>query len=234
MSHRFVLWLLKCYPAGWRSEYGPELEDILRRQSFSIAVVCDVLAGALRERVRRPWIRFLLFSFPVCGFIFSTAMLFAGTLWRMMADPVTQVLRDQGVRPPLLVSLRPLEQLEVIYLGIPLFVTAFAAYPCLLCLAWRSLARWWDGPARSLFVWFALWSSTLGGLSFAGSLLAWQHGSLAWLLAIAPETRASGMLSIDHCFELLAASTLGVTAILQSPLLIALSWRARMRRTAKS
>jgi hypothetical protein len=53
-------------------------------------------------------------------------------------------------------------------------------------------------------------------------------------LAIAPETRASGMLSIDHCFELLAASTLGVTAILQSPLLIALSWRARMRRTAKS
>ena len=44
--------LLRLYPAAWRSEYGPELTDILRARPLGPRVIADVLWSALRQRGR--------------------------------------------------------------------------------------------------------------------------------------------------------------------------------------
>lgn len=44
--------LLRLYPAPWRSEYGPELTDILRAGPLGPRVIADVLWSALRQRAR--------------------------------------------------------------------------------------------------------------------------------------------------------------------------------------
>jgi Sec-independent protein secretion pathway component TatC len=209
----------------WRAEYGPELEDLLRRQPPSLAVMCNVLWSAFRERARQPLVRFFLLSLLGSGCVFVVTLVFAGPIWRVLSAPVAQVLREQGARPPALVALRPLEQLEVVWLGIPLLLTAFASYPYVLLLAWSSFARTWRGPTRRLVISFAVCSGTLFVLSFFISFVAWQHGSLAKLLEIAPEPRNAPMVSIGHCFDLLAASTLGTALLIQIPVCAFYGWR---------
>jgi len=42
-----VTWLLKLYPRAWRRRYGDEVATIVAGQPLSIAVVVDLIAGAL-------------------------------------------------------------------------------------------------------------------------------------------------------------------------------------------
>jgi hypothetical protein len=49
---RFVAALLRVYPPGWRTEYGPELAEILERQPLDVRIVAGVLSSAVRQRVR--------------------------------------------------------------------------------------------------------------------------------------------------------------------------------------
>lgn len=52
LEHRIVAALLRLYPAPWRSEYGPELRDILMAHPLSVRVMSDVVWNGLRQRVR--------------------------------------------------------------------------------------------------------------------------------------------------------------------------------------
>jgi hypothetical protein len=42
-----MTWLLALYPPRWRRRYGEELRTLLREQSFSPAIVIDLVAGAI-------------------------------------------------------------------------------------------------------------------------------------------------------------------------------------------
>jgi len=52
MKARIISALLRLYPAAWRKEYGPELEDMLYATRLTARVVADVVIGALGQRVR--------------------------------------------------------------------------------------------------------------------------------------------------------------------------------------
>jgi hypothetical protein len=46
--------LLRLYPAAWRSEYGPELQEILLARPLSPRVIGDLTLNALRQRAQGP------------------------------------------------------------------------------------------------------------------------------------------------------------------------------------
>jgi hypothetical protein len=46
--------LLRVYPADWRSEYGPELADLLLVGRLDVRTVRNVLRNGLWQRIRRP------------------------------------------------------------------------------------------------------------------------------------------------------------------------------------
>jgi Sec-independent protein secretion pathway component TatC len=225
MNPRFARWLLKCYPRKWQVEYGKEFADLLRRQPTGAADIRNVLWSALKEHTRQPRVRFLLLSLLGCGCVFGVALVFADPVWRFLSSPVAPVLRSQGIVPPRLIAGRPMEQLEVVFLGIPLLLTALAGYPGILGLAWNYAARIQGNRQRRLATSCAVCSATLFFLSVIVGFTAWQHGSLARLLAISPDFQNSPMVSVSHCFALLAASTLGLAMLPQIPVWIFYSLR---------
>jgi hypothetical protein len=175
MNNGIVSWLLKCYPSGWRSEYGAEIEDLLSRERLTFPRMCDVLCSALRERVRQPQARFVISSVLVFVALFMLAVLCSPLLWRLVAAPMVQVLRDHKVHPPMLLATSPWEPAVVIWLGIPLLLTLFAVYPVSLVFACRGLVT-----SRAVKA-TAARSATLYGAGFAAGFVAWQLESFGWL-----------------------------------------------------
>jgi Sec-independent protein secretion pathway component TatC len=226
MNHRILAWLLKCYPSGWRSEYGAEMEDLLRREALSLSTICNVLCGALRERVRQPTTRFVILSVVVSAVLFALSVFCSQMLWRLVAAPVAQVLRDQRIDPPVLVATSPWEQALVIWLGIPLLFTLFAAYPFSLVFAYRAFV------ARRPLKPIAVCSAMLYTAGFAGGFAAWQFGSFGMLLRLLREAQNTSAVSVSQCFGLLAASTLGVAVTLQMPLVLLHPWDSNAERSS--
>jgi hypothetical protein len=68
---------MRAYPRSWREEYGEEFAGLLAQRRLTFAVAADVLAGALRQHLRRddPW--------KICG-----AGLF---LWTVAGDMMNVV-----------------------------------------------------------------------------------------------------------------------------------------------
>ncbi len=58
MKRRFVSLLLCLYPARWRREYGPELEEMLLREPLGLATVLNLLWSGGRQQLRtgEPWL----------------------------------------------------------------------------------------------------------------------------------------------------------------------------------
>lgn len=46
-----MILLLKLYPRSWRERYGDELADLVRHQSWTPALVIDLIAGAIDARL---------------------------------------------------------------------------------------------------------------------------------------------------------------------------------------
>jgi hypothetical protein len=214
MKDRIVSWLLKCYPSRWRSEYGAEMEDLLNRQRLTFPGMCDVLGGALRERVRQPQARFVICSGLIFLTFFMPAVFSAPLLWRLVSAPVVQVLRDQNIDPPKLLATLPWEQALLIWLGIPVLVTLFAVYPLSLALACRGVVT-----SRAVKA-TAARSATLYAAGFTAGLVAWQCGSFGWLIRLLPQSQNMRPVSVGECFVLLAASTIGTAIFLQLPLVL--------------
>jgi Sec-independent protein secretion pathway component TatC len=223
MNRRIIPWLLRWYPAKWRAEYGSELADLIGQQPLRLATVCNVLWNALKERARQPMARALLGS----GFVFFLAMVLSDPLWRLVSSPVIVVLRYQGTQPPNMVAVTPWEQLEVIYLGMPFLVATSIAWPCWLMVTWRRLT---SSTARA----FAVWSAALYVLCFVSGAVAWRYGSLRMLLRIMPDLPTVQVVSISHCFNLLAASTLGLAVLLQIPLVTVYQITVAIQKTRRA
>jgi hypothetical protein len=214
MKNRIILWLLKCYPSGWRSEYGAEMEDLLNRQQLTFPRACDVLGGALRERVRQPRARFVACSGLMFIAFFMPAVFCSSLLWRLVAAPVAEVLRNQNTLPPMLLATLPWEQALVIWFGIPLLLTLFVVYPGSLALACRGVLTSRADKAA------AARSATLYAASFTAGLVAWQCGSFRWLIRLLQQSPNMRPVSVGECFGLLAASTLGTAIVMQLPLVL--------------
>jgi hypothetical protein len=201
------------------------MNDLLRREALSLSSIFNVLFGALRERVRQPVARFAISSALVGAGLFLLSVLCSRQLWRLVAAPVAQVLRDQSIHPPILVSTYPWEQALVTWLGIPLVFTLFAAYPFSLLFACRAFN--WQ-PLKPI----AVCSATLYTAGFAGGFAAWQFGSFGLLFRLLRQIQDTSVISVSQCFGLLAASTLGVAVTLQMLLVVLYSRRSNGRRPA--
>jgi hypothetical protein len=67
---------------------------------------------------------------------FMSAVFCSSLLWRLVAAPVAEVLKNQNALPPMLLATLPWEQALVIWFGIPLLFTLFVVYP--VSLGWRA------------------------------------------------------------------------------------------------
>lgn len=101
---RVVMLLLRIYPSSWRSEYGPELTDMLLARPLGANTIADVLWSGLRQRIRS------VEPATVLGFVMMLVIL-NGFLWNIAAprpygnastellQPSTKTLPTITVRP---------------------------------------------------------------------------------------------------------------------------------------
>jgi hypothetical protein len=86
--------LLRLYPAAWRSEYGPELADVLLARQLGPLAIGDVLWNALRQRARavEPCNILGLASMSVIltGFVLTGGTY--GRDWNAMLQPTSKTL----------------------------------------------------------------------------------------------------------------------------------------------
>ena len=227
MNRQLARLLLSSYPSKWRAQYGSELEELLCGRVFKIPDIFNVLWSGFGERIRQPFAGFCFYSLLGSAFTFLTCLIFARSLWRTLAAPVTAVLREQGARPTAMITVRPWEAFEVIWLGIPALITVFVALALMLALTWIFFSPVMKFQRRQWAARFVLSSGTVFVLSSVLSFIAWQNGSLAKLLDLYPDVQNAPLLSVSHCFVLLAVSTIGVALLLQIPIVIFFAWRFR-------
>ena len=80
MKNWIVRALLRLYPVAWRSEYGPELMDVLLAQPLTASILGDVLRNGLWQRLRAAEISTLV------GLAMLLVML-NGLVWNIVAPP---------------------------------------------------------------------------------------------------------------------------------------------------
>jgi hypothetical protein len=80
MKRQIIRCLLSFYPMDWRTEYGPELEDLLLSRSLNAYVVGDVLWNGLKERARSREVPTLLASAMMLA-------IFGGLVWNIVSPP---------------------------------------------------------------------------------------------------------------------------------------------------
>jgi hypothetical protein len=94
MRRAAIALLLRGYPRAWRDEYGPELADILAARPVTIAVIVNVMASALRARVRAIDLTMKLGIAAMAVITADGLMNFAGLL-----EPTTKLLPTVVVTP---------------------------------------------------------------------------------------------------------------------------------------
>ncbi len=227
MNRHIARLLLRSYPFKWRALYGPEVEELLCKRAFRIGDIANILWSGLRERIRQPFAGFCFYSLAGGAFTFLTCVICARLLWRTFAAPVTTVLREQGMRPSFLVQVTPFEGLEVVWLGVPALITVFVTFALMLVLIWIYSSHVKGIRRRQWITRFVLSSGTVFVLSSVLSFAAWRNGLLGKLLELYPDVQNAPLLSVGHCFALLAISTIEATILLKIPIVTFFVWRFR-------
>jgi Sec-independent protein secretion pathway component TatC len=227
MNPRLIRWLLKSYPAKWRAEYGIEMEDLLAAHPLRVGEISNVLWSGLRERLHEPLSRFIVLSLLGGAGAFACGLILAPRLWVAVVAPVAAVLREKGINPPVLVTTTPWEGLGIVVFGVPCLLTSFVTFAWGLVLI-RLLLVPGGTPWRKRWVSrLVLCSGAMFVLSTILSVLLWQHGSFGKLLEWLPDANNAPRVSVRHCFELFALSTLGLTMLLQTPIAVIFGLRFR-------
>ena len=167
MKGSLIQKLLRLYPAKWRNEYGAELEDLLYREPLRFTVILNVVSSALRQQLRfsnhpAGLAGSLALMTGGVGAVFIFSMMLSAPLWTLIILPMTKALSQSGL-PPRLIHDKPFESFAIIWLGLPLLVTAFVAYPLVLCMARVKLASALTSERKSWATAFVICS---GGLFF--------------------------------------------------------------------
>jgi hypothetical protein len=228
MKPRLARLLLRSYPPEWRDQYGQELEDLLCRRAARISDILDVLWSGFVERMRQPSFGLWCCLLAGSALTFLTSLLFADPLWRILTigsghRRATRARREthlhgsghtlRGHRGSVARSTGADYGIRHIridaHLGMDLFFS---------CKGNPKTAM--GNPICCLF-------RNCIALSAVLSFLAWRNGSIAKLLQLYPDVQNAPLLSVGHCFLLLAASTMGVALLLQIPIVTFFVWRFR-------
>ena len=234
MKGSVIRTLLRLYPAKWRNEYGAELQDLLHREPLRLTVVLNVASSALRQQLRfsnhpAGLAGTLALMTAGVGTVFFFSMMLSAPLWTLITLPMTEALRQSGL-PPRLIQNKPFESFAIIWLELPLLVTAFVAYPLILCLARVKLASTWTSQRKNWATAFVLCSGGLFFLSGVAGFLAWQNGVVLTLGGFEPLVGLTSTTSVSACFARFARSTLEFGILLQAPILAL--FISRMGRSA--
>lgn len=181
MKRSVIHRLLLLYPAKWRNEYGAELEDLLLAERLRFTVVLNIVSSALRQQVRisnhpAALIRPRALMTVGVGAVFVFSIILSAPLWTLIALPMAEALSRSG-RPPRLIQDKPWESFAIIWLWLPLLVTAFVAYPFILCLVRVKLASTWTPQRRRWGTAFVISSGGLFFLSGVSGLMATRCGA---------------------------------------------------------
>lgn len=223
MKRSVIQRLLLLYPAKWRNEYGAELEDLLLAERLRFTVVLNIVASALRQQVRisnhpAGLIRSLALMTGGVGGVFVLSIILSPPLWTLIVLSMRDALTQSG-RPPMLIQDKPWEGFAIMWLGLPLLVTAFVAYPLILCLVRVKLASTWTPQGKRWATTFVIWSGSLFFLSGVSGLVAWQHGVVFTLRGFEPLMRLTSITTVSACFSQFAQSILAFGILLQIPVL---------------
>jgi len=97
-KHWVVAALLRLYPAAWRSEYGPELTDILMSRPLSARVIADVMWNGLKQSAQAAepsTILGLASLLAVLTFVVTGGSY--GRRWILLVEPTTKTLPTVNV-----------------------------------------------------------------------------------------------------------------------------------------
>ena len=223
MKRSVIQRLLLLYPAKWRNEYGAELEDLLLAERLRFTVFLNVVSSALRQQVRisnhpAGLIRSLTVMAGGVGAVLVFSTILSAPLWRLIVLPISEAFTQSG-QPPMLIQDKPWEGFAIIWFGLPLLVTAFVAYPFMLCLVRVKLASTWTPQGKRWATAFAICSGSLFFLSGISGLVAWQHGVVLTLRGFEPLMRLTSITTVSDCFGRFARSILELGILLQIPVL---------------
>jgi len=223
MKRSVVRRLLLLYPAKWRNEYGAELEDLLLAEPLRFSVVLNVVLSALRQQVRPSnhpagVIRSLAQMSAGVGAVFVLSVLLSAPLWTLIFLSMSEALTQSG-RPPRLIQDKQFESFAIIWLGLPLLVTVFVAYPFVLGWVRIKLASTWTPQRKRRATAFVICSGGLFFLSGVIGLVAWQNGEVFTLRGFEPLLRGASITTVSDCFGRFARSMLEFEILLQIPVL---------------
>ena len=154
------------------------------------------------------------------GVAFVLSLAFAGPLWKIIAAPAVEALRNLGINPPELVAITPMEQFNTIWVKIPLLCSAFLASPWLLYQVWAFIS---PGLYRRERRWAVPFIACSAGLFILGGLfayfIAFRYG-LTFLLGIGMGNYVRPMVSISTYSDMFVNVILGVGLVFELPVLI--------------
>jgi sec-independent protein translocase protein TatC len=154
------------------------------------------------------------------GVAFVVSLAFAGPLWKIIAAPAVEALRNLGINPPELVAITPMEQFNTIWVKIPLLCSAFLASPWLLYQVWAFIS---PGLYRRERRWAVPFIVCSAGLFIMGGLfayyIAFRYG-LTFLLGIGMGNYVRPMVSISTYSDMFVNVILGVGLVFELPVLI--------------
>jgi sec-independent protein translocase protein TatC len=141
-------------------------------------------------------------------------------LWKIIAAPAVEALRNLGINPPELVAITPMEQFNTIWVKIPLLCSAFLASPWLLYQVWAFIS---PGLYRRERRWAVPFIVCSAGLFIMGGLfayyIAFRYG-LTFLLGIGMGNYVRPMVSISTYSDMFVNVILGVGLVFELPVLI--------------
>ncbi len=168
--------------------------------------------GELRSRLLKSIVGVLL--------AFVGALTFCSPLWRIVAAPAVDALKQLGVNPPKLAAITPMEQFNVIYLKLPLLVSVFIGSPWIFYQIWAFIS---PGLYKREKRWAVPFILSTAGLFIAGGcfayFVAFRYG-LVFLLGVGISDNVQPVVSIDEYFDLFVNVTLGVGLVFEMPVVI--------------
>jgi len=151
---------------------------------------------------------------------FFVSFLFCTNIWKIVAAPAVDALRQIGVNPPKLVAITPLEQFNVVYIKLPLLCSVFVGSPWIFYQLWTFIS---PGLYKREKRWAVPFILTTAGLFIIGGLFAYfvafRYG-LVFLLGIGRDINISPMVSVNEYFDLFVNVTLGVGLVFEMPVII--------------
>jgi sec-independent protein translocase protein TatC len=151
---------------------------------------------------------------------FILALTFCSPLWKIIAAPAVDALKQLGVNPPKLAILSPTEGFNVIYLKLPLLVSIFIGSPWIFYQLWAFIS---PGLYKREKRWAVPFILSTAGLFIAGGcfayFVAFRYG-LVFLLGVGLGDDVTPVVSIDEYFDLFVNVTLGVGLVFEMPVII--------------